>query len=169
MGALSGKVIIVIIACVSVVVIATIVIPIVVIYSEGESTKKSTTTTSTGGSTMNSPYSSTSSTGGCNSEWIDDNFCDDINNNMDCSYDGGDCCASCGDVVNTLFCSACTCLDPNGTICSPTTPNPGNVCSIKFLSKYNTYTLQMFTGIYRDSAGGFLQYLQGKPCNIYRL
>ena len=26
----------------------------------------------------------------------------------------------------------------------------------------------MFTGIYRDSAGGFLQYLQGKPCNIYR-
>ena len=31
------------------------------------------------------------------------------------------------------------------------------------------YTLQMFTGIYRDSAGVFLQYLQGKPCNIYRL
>ena len=30
-------------------------------------------------------------------------------------------------------------------------------------------TLQMFTGIYRDFAGGFLQYLQGKPCNIYRL
>ena len=30
-------------------------------------------------------------------------------------------------------------------------------------------TLQMFTGIYRDYAGGFLQYLQGKPCNIYRL
>ena len=30
-------------------------------------------------------------------------------------------------------------------------------------------TLQMFTGIYRDSTGGFLHYLQGKPCNIYRL
>jgi hypothetical protein len=29
-------------------------------------------------------------------------------------------------------------------------------------------TLQMFTGIYRDSAGVFLHYLQGKPCNIYR-
>ena len=26
----------------------------------------------------------------------------------------------------------------------------------------------MFAGIYRDSAGGFLQYLQGKSCNIYR-
>ena len=124
MGALSGKVIIVIIACITVVIIATIVIPIIVIYSEGESTKNSTTTTtSTGGSTMTSPYISTSSAGGCNSEWIGDNFCDDINNNMDCSYDGGDCCASCGDVVNTLFCSACRCLDPNGTICSP---NPGN-------------------------------------------
>ena len=127
MGALSGKVIIVIIACITVVIIATIVIPIVVIYSEGESTKNSTTTTtSTGGSTMTSPYISTSSAGGCNSEWIGDNFCDDINNNMDCSYDGGDCCASCGDVVNTLLCSACTCLDPNGTTCSPTTPNPGS-------------------------------------------
>ena len=123
MGTLSGKVIIVIIACISVVIIATIVIPIVVIYLDGESTKNSTTATSTGGSTMTSPYSSTSSAGGCNSEWIGDNFCDDINNNMDCSYDGGDCCASCGDVVNTLFCSACKCLDPNGTICSP---NPGN-------------------------------------------
>ena len=123
MGALSGKVVIVIIACISVVVVATIVIPIVVIYLEGESTKNST---SVGGYTLTSPYSSTSSAGGCNSEWIGDNFCDDINNNMDCSYDGGDCCASCGDVVNTLFCSACTCLDPNGTICSPTTPNPGN-------------------------------------------
>ena len=68
----------------------------------------------------------TSGTSGCNSGWIGDNFCDDINNNMDCSYDGGDCCASCGDVVNTLLCSACTCLDPNGTTCSPTTPNPGS-------------------------------------------
>ena len=28
--------------------------------------------------------------------------------------------------------------------------------------------VQMFAGNCRDSAGGFLQYLQGKPCNIYR-
>ena len=27
----------------------------------------------------------------------------------------------------------------------------------------------MFAGNCRDSAGGFLQYLQGKPCNIYRI
>ena len=38
-----------------------------------------------------------------------------------------------------------------------------------FFSNTDNSTLQMFTGIYRDSAGGFLQYLQGKPCNIYRL
>ena len=31
-----------------------------------------------------------------------------------------------------------------------------------------TPTLQMFAGNCRDSAGGFLQYLQGKPRNIYR-
>ena len=141
MGALSGKVIIVIIACISVVVIATIVIPIVVIFSKGESTMKSTkvptttlttktTTTSTGGFTMTSIYSSTSFAGECNSGWIGDNYCDDINNNMDCSYDGGDCC---GCNINADYCSVCACLDPNGsgggTTCPPittTTHNPGN-------------------------------------------
>ena len=30
------------------------------------------------------------------------------------------------------------------------------------------YALQMFAGNCRDSAGGFLQYLQGKPCNMFR-
>ena len=30
-------------------------------------------------------------------------------------------------------------------------------------------TLQMFAGNCRNSAGGFLQYLQRKPCNIYRI
>ena len=29
---------------------------------------------------------------------------------LECSWDGGDCC---GDDVNTQFCSACQCLDPN--------------------------------------------------------
>ena len=139
MGALSGKVIIVIIACISVVVIATIVIPIVVIFSKGESTMKSTKvptttlttkTTTTGGFTMTSIYSSTSFAGECNSGWIGDNYCDDINNNMDCSYDGGDCC---GCNINADYCSVCACLDPNGsgggTTCPPittTTHNPGN-------------------------------------------
>merc|ERR1719211_397131 len=45
-------------------------------------------------------------------QWFADNYCDDDNNNEECGWDGGDCC---GDVVNTQYCSACECLDPNGT------------------------------------------------------
>ena len=42
-------------------------------------------------------------------------------------------------------------------------------CSIGHsVNRYLDTTLQMFAGNCRDSAGGFLQYLQGKPCNIYR-
>ena len=137
MGALSGKVIIVIITCITIVVVATIVIPIVVIYSVGESTTGSSTTTAastTGGTTWSSTTSANlTTTGGCNSGWIGNNYCDDINNNMGCSYDGGDCCDSCGSVVNMQWCSVCACLDPNGsgdgTTCPPiatTTPIPGS-------------------------------------------
>ena len=43
-------------------------------------------------------------------QWKGDNFCDDENNNAGCEWDGGDCC---GDDVNTQYCSACECLDPN--------------------------------------------------------
>ena len=65
----------------------------------------------------------TATTTGCNTGWIADNYCDDINNNMECSYDGGDCC---GCNVVTWWCTECLCLDPNGsgggTTCSqPTT------------------------------------------------
>ena len=49
--------------------------------------------------------------------WVGDNYCDDLNNNEECGYDGGDCC---GDNVNTFYCSVCQCLDPNGE--SPTEP-----------------------------------------------
>ena len=59
---------------------------------------------------------------GCNVGWTGDNYCDDINNNMECGYDGGDCC---GCDVNTDYCTECQCLDPNGsgggTTCSQTT------------------------------------------------
>ena len=98
----------------------------------GNSTTNAASTT--GGTTW-SPTTSVNPTtsGGCNSGWIGDNYCDDINNNMNCSYDGGDCCNSCGSVVNTDWCSVCACLDPNesggGTTCPPTTTtthNPGN-------------------------------------------
>merc|ERR1712038_1230529 len=44
-------------------------------------------------------------------QWFGDNYCDDDNNNEECGWDGGDCC---GDNVNTQYCSACECLDPNG-------------------------------------------------------
>ena len=76
---------------------------------------------------MTSTYSSTSSPGGCNAGWTGDMYCDDINNNMECAYDGGDCC---GTNVNTDYCQICGCLDPNGsngggstTTMGPTTTN----------------------------------------------
>ena len=61
-------------------------------------------------------------------QWFGDNYCDDENNNEECGWDGGDCC---GDDVNTDYCSACECLDPNGGGSAPTpaptippTPSP---------------------------------------------
>ena len=136
MEALSGKAIIVIITCITIVVIAAIVTSIVVIYSVGESTThlSGSSTTTAASTTEGTTWSSTTSTnptttGGCISGWIGDNYCDDINNNMGCSYDGGDCCDSCGSVVNMQWCLVCACLDPNGsgggTTC-PTTPNLGS-------------------------------------------
>ena len=51
---------------------------------------------------------------------IGDGYCDDDNNNDGCDYDGGDCC---GDNVNTQYCTACQCLDPNfGTTAAPPPP-----------------------------------------------
>ena len=83
---------------------------------------------------MTSTYSSTSSPGGCNAAWTGDMYCDDINNNMECGYDGGDCC---GCDVHTDYCTECQCLDPNGsgggTTCPPittTTHNPGNYAPV---------------------------------------
>ena len=65
----------------------------------------------------------------CVDVWINDGFCDEMNNNEDCEYDGGDCC---GADVNTKFCKVynveetvekcssgtstakeCQCLDPS--------------------------------------------------------
>ena len=40
-------------------------------------------------------------------EWIGDGFCDDINNNERCHFDGGDCC---GNNVKRHFCMNCTCI-----------------------------------------------------------
>ena len=38
--------------------------------------------------------------------WIEDDFCDDINNKKECHYDGGDCC---GLSVQNNFCVDCQC------------------------------------------------------------
>ena len=49
-----------------------------------------------------------------NFDWKGDNSCDDQNNNCGCEWDGGDCC---GSNVNTVYCSACECLDPTMIDC----------------------------------------------------
>ena len=47
---------------------------------------------------------------GCvNSDWVGDGYCDDAANNVECNYDGGDCCAL---DINTEFCKKCECLVP---------------------------------------------------------
>ena len=37
--------------------------------------------------------------------WIGDKFCNDQTNNVECNYDGGDCCVN----MNTDYCTDCTC------------------------------------------------------------
>ena len=39
-------------------------------------------------------------------DWKEDGFCDDLNNNEACDYDGGDCC---GSNVNKTHCTICAC------------------------------------------------------------
>merc|ERR1712032_639421 len=47
-------------------------------------------------------------------EYKGDGNCDDDNNNKECEYDGGDCCAkSVGGSVKKDYCKQCKCLDPN--------------------------------------------------------
>ena len=54
---------------------------------------------------------------GCDSNnlswfWIGDGFCDDVTNNANCHFDGGDCC---GLNVNTDWCTECQCLNDGTT------------------------------------------------------
>jgi hypothetical protein len=95
-----------------------------------QTTTGSTSTTTVTANPTTGPTNQTTAAGGCNDAWIGDNYCDDSNNNMDCSYDSGDCC---GCNVDTSYCSVCGCLDPNGsgggTTCPQTTTgttNPSN-------------------------------------------
>jgi hypothetical protein len=43
------------------------------------------------------------------SDWAADTFCDDMNNNCGCNWDGGDCC---GDSNSHKHCDECLCKDP---------------------------------------------------------
>ena len=45
--------------------------------------------------------------GGGNLDWINDGFCDDINNNVACEFDNRDCC---GMHVDKRYCVECKCL-----------------------------------------------------------
>ena len=45
----------------------------------------------------------------CKYEQIRDGICNDVNNNEECKWDGGDCC---GDDVVMTECLACECLEP---------------------------------------------------------
>ena len=80
------------------------------------------TPTTAQASTYTSGTTIATTAGECNNLWSGDNTCDDINNNMECGYDGGDCC---GCDVQTDYCTECQCLDPNGsgggTTCPPIT------------------------------------------------
>tara|TARA_Y100001970_G_scaffold13675_1_gene15468 strand:+ start:13927 stop:15303 length:1377 start_codon:yes stop_codon:yes gene_type:complete len=66
------------------------------------------------------PDASCSDIGG-NESWISDGYCDDINNNEECGWDGGDCCGStcissdlydCGSDADWSACNS-ECLDPD--------------------------------------------------------
>ena len=46
---------------------------------------------------------------GCNEPlWYNDLYCDDINNNEACGFDGGDCC---GEYVLHYYCTECICYE----------------------------------------------------------
>ena len=66
--------------------------------------------------------------------FIGDNWCDDINNNPECNYDGGDCCDP---NAGKMYCQVCLCLDPNYTTL-PSTTGPSTPST--------TYTVTISTG-----------------------
>ena len=51
--------------------------------------------------------------GGGNLDWMNDGFCDDINNNVACEFDDRDCC---GMHVDKRYCLECKCLSKSKII-----------------------------------------------------
>merc|ERR1711973_53303 len=77
-------------------------------------------------------------TSGCGSpQWANDQWCDDENNNAECNWDGGACC---GDNVNTQYCTACECLDPNEGGTTPTSTTTTTTITTTTTTVNNTLT-----------------------------
>ena len=51
----------------------------------------------------------------CESGWIGDGYCDDVNNNEECEFDLGDCCNN-GNINWKYYCSICECLDEKDVV-----------------------------------------------------
>ena len=45
-------------------------------------------------------------------DWVGDGFCDDATNNVECNYDGGDCC---GPKISMDYCFECICFELEGS------------------------------------------------------
>merc|ERR1712228_76164 len=72
-----------------------------------------TTTTTT------TPTGECEKTHGVDPSWIGDTYCDDSHNNIECNYDGGDCCGNSKPTWDQ-YCSVCECLDPDYTTTTTT-------------------------------------------------
>ena len=79
-------------------------------------------------------------------QYFNDGHCDDNNNHKDCFWDGNDCC---GTNVETTYCSACECLDPNhsNTSTTTTTPYTGPSTTPGLPSDCGMYYFHSFTNI----------------------
>ncbi|MBR57575.1 MAG: hypothetical protein CMH54_05895 [Myxococcales bacterium] len=64
---------------------------------------------------------------GGNEIWIGDGYCDNGNNNLECSWDGGDCCPSTNESCATAFAFPCICLDPDACENNPANCTSGCV------------------------------------------
>jgi hypothetical protein len=67
-------------------------------------------------------------TNDCEDDWKGDGYCDAVNNNPACAFDGGDCCASTcsGESCSNWVCSFAACHDPaaNNNACFETEGGP---------------------------------------------
>ena len=63
--------------------------------------------------------------------WVNDGVCDDLNNNIECNFDGGDCC---GPYVNTGYCNECLCLNSSSITTTTTIAPPFSQCNSSLLA-----------------------------------